>query len=271
MKVQTFFIGIIAAFALPWLLVIAYPTYKAKNQDSVKFEDENGNALMYHPKQSTRVAQGEKIYMQENCQACHTQVIRPTTTGTEVHRVNGPSLYDYDNDETVVASWAGTISKDSANTTVADTRRESISQDYLFDSFAAIGERRIGPDLMNVGARFKLQAASLNKAKAELIKKGEMKPVSAEELIYLHLYNARKDDSPENGLKKTSTCPPNMHLFDKISDAGQGAKNALPIRGKDGYQIVPSADAIALADYILSRDNHDQLPASMDNGPKEDE
>lgn len=271
MKVQTFFVGTIAAFALPWVIVIAYPSYKMKNQEPVEFEDENGNVLIYHPKQENRISQGEKVYQQENCQACHTQVVRPTTTGVEVHRVNGPRFYDPETEETTVASWAGNFTKDKTNAIIEDSRRESISQDYTFDSFAAIGERRIGPDLMNVGARFKLQAAAINKAKATLIEEGKMKPVTPEELLYLHLYNPRKDDSPENGLKKHSTCPSNGHLFERVSAAGQGANDALPLsKAGDEYQVVPTAKARNLADYLLTRDNHDTLPASMDNGPKED-
>ena len=92
MKVQTFFIGIIAAFALPWLLIVAYPFMSMKNRAAVEYMDKEGKKQIYYPRDSKFQA-GAEVYQQENCQACHTQLIRNSYSGSEIFRQD----------------WAGTI------------------------------------------------------------------------------------------------------------------------------------------------------------------
>lgn len=255
MKVKTFFTGIIAAFALPWLLVIAYPFVKLKTQEVITYEDKDGNVVRYHPKPSKRIASGAKVYQQENCQSCHTQVIRNSQAGSEIFRDD----------------WAGVKTKDESGTIVEDTRRESVSWDYHFENYASIGSRRVGPDLINVANRVEAQVAAINKDNQTAIDAGEQQALTPEMALFLHLYNPRKDTA-NSDKKSKSKCQANIAMFDKVSDAGQkGHIEALPVAGVEkGYKIVPNARAKALVDYLLSKKHDDQLPPSLDKAPKDE-
>jgi cbb3-type cytochrome oxidase cytochrome c subunit len=52
-----------------------------------------------------------------------------------------------------------------------------------------------------------------------------------------------------------STMPPYRYLFEEKKAGGQHAMDALPLpASKPGYVIVPTAEAIQLADYLVSLD-----------------
>jgi len=241
MKVKTFFIGLIASFALPLVLVVVYPYMSMRDQQGYAYEDKDGNKKIYVPADSHH-KKGEQIYRQENCQACHTQVVRNSEAGSEIFR----------------ADWAGFQFTDADGDVVLDTRRESTMSDYR-DDFASIGERRNGPDLMNYGVRIKAQVAKANLANKKAIAAGEMKPFTADELIYLRLYNPRIVEM--KGMQ--SNCASNRHLFDKVNNAGQGSLLALPIKTRSGLQIVPNSNAKALKDYLLGKDHDQVLPEGL--------
>lgn len=253
MKLKTFFIGLSASFGLPWLLVVAYPFYALTDKEAFEYEDKDGNAMLFAPREANHYG-GELVYRAENCQNCHTQVIRNSFAGSEIFK----------------SDWAGMKIFDEDGNEVVDTRRESISLDYK-DSFASIGETRVGPDLMNYGMRIKAKVAKANLGNEDAIASGELKPFTAEELVYLHLYNPRHDSSTmsDGGQKDWSTCVSVSHLFDKVSSAGQGSPRALPVNTKEGIQIVPSAKAKALKNYLLGLDHDEILPEALNKGPKQ--
>lgn len=247
MKVQTFFTGLIATFGTAWVLVIAYPFFALKDQQAIEWEDKDGNPRQYSPT-GPHSWLGAEVYRQENCQTCHTRVIRNSTAGSEVFR-----------------DWAGHKYYDEDNNLIADTRRESHPLDYRDKRYASMGSGRTGPDLINYGVRIEAEVARANKANQAAIEAGELKPFTAEELVYLHLYNPRKDVTASEQ-KDWSNCPSNRHLFETKPAAGQGSIRALPIRTKAGRQIVPSSKAKALMNFLINSKHDQLLPKSESKG-----
>ncbi len=249
MKVQTFFTGLIATFGTAWVLVIAYPFFALKDQAAIEWEDKDGNPRQYSPTGQNHW-RGAEVYRQENCQTCHTRVIRNSVAGSEVFR----------------SDWAGQKHYDEDGNLLADTRRESHPLDYRDKHYASMGTGRVGPDLINYGMRVAAEVKRANEANEKAIAAGEMKPFTVEELTYLHLYNPRKDVAQSSGEKNWSNCPSNRHLFITKSAAGQGSVRALPVRTKEGSQVVPSADAKALMNFLNASQHDQMLPKSESKG-----
>lgn len=83
---------------------------------------EEGGPLF--PAQETGLAiQGRQVYLALGCVTCHTQQVRPAGQGNDIAR-----------------GWAA---------------RPSVARDYILQSQILMGNRRLGPDLMNYGARVK--------------------------------------------------------------------------------------------------------------------
>ena len=125
MTVRTYLLGLTAAFGLPWLVMIGVPYGKMKDLQP-KALDESG-AEVYPPPNRGLIAYGQRVYNEQGCYQCHTQVVRPTYAGPDRWR----------------KGWAG----DSAQA------RETQPLDYYGLNYAALGVQRIGPDLANVGFR----------------------------------------------------------------------------------------------------------------------
>ncbi len=104
--------------------------------------------------------------------------------------------------------------------------RRSVAEDFLFDYPVMVGSQRIGPDLANVGVR-------LPDPKWHL----------------LHLY------APQS-MVKGSTMPPYPYLFEKRKIERFASPDALmlppALAPEPGYEIVPTAQASALAAYLVS-------------------
>ena len=67
--------------------------------------------------------QGRQVYLSLGCVTCHTQQVRPAGLGNDI-----------------VRGWAS---------------RPSVARDYILQSEVLLGNRRLGPDLVNYGARVK--------------------------------------------------------------------------------------------------------------------
>lgn len=112
--------------------------------------------------------------------------------------------------------------------------RNTVAQDYLGDYPVLLGAQRVGPDLANIGLRKTNRVELLN-----------------------HLY------SPQI-TAPGSMMPPYRFLFER-RDFGPGKKpsgDALApnIAGNDSsYEMVPSAEALALTDYLMSLRAEDAL------------
>lgn len=123
--------------------------------------------------------------------------------------------------------------------------RRTVARDYIYDQPPLIGSSRLGPDLANVGS-----AKWRNEPENEDAKFKPAKRDAAWQL--LHLY------APQT-IVKDSTMPPYRYLFKEQKIGGQRSLDALNVPAKEGYEIVPTADAKNLVGYLLSLDKSHPL------------
>jgi cytochrome c oxidase cbb3-type subunit 2 len=103
--------------------------------------------------------------------------------------------------------------------------RNTVLQDFVYDQHVFLGQTRIGPDLASVGARLPDRTYHL-----------------------LHLYNPRT-------VVPDSMMPQYPYLFIKKRIKGQRSPEALPLPPKfqeEGYEVIPTAEAKALVEYLVS-------------------
>lgn len=115
-------------------------------------------------------------------------------------------------------------------------QRQSVSRDYVLQDRVLLGTMRTGPDLANVGDR----------------------PLSAE-WHHQHLFNPQIT-SPG------SIMPPYAYLYEVRKIDGDPSPNAIripsdsPYSPGEGYEVVPTAKATALVEYLLSLSQAYELP-----------
>ena len=104
--------------------------------------------------------------------------------------------------------------------------RNTVLRDFIWDNHVFLGQTRIGPDLANVGSR----------------------NYATPEWHLVHLYNPRL-------VVPESLMPRYPYLFEERKIRGQRSPNALALpagTGKEGYEIVPTREATALVEYLMS-------------------
>lgn len=244
MTFKQFAFGLTVSFGVAWIAVVVVPFFALQNPSPVSFQEGiDEQEGIYFPKSSGRIVKGFEVYQEHGCYQCHTQVARPLYAGHDLKRPGLAGLTD--------------------DPERGDTRRESNVFDYLGLDFAPIGMTRLGPDLINVGrrvpARIRRQADDAN----EELKPGEIDG-RAREWFLMHLYDPRL--FPE--LTNWSVCPPYRFLFEKREIKGLPSNAALDVAVESGYEIIPSAKAAALVDYLMSMRHDDPVPASMDYAPQ---
>lgn len=231
MTLRFFSLGMTATFGAAWLFAVVIPFFKTRELQPVPYvEAVDEKTGVYFPKRTGQITNGATVYAQNGCYVCHTQVVRPTYAGNDIHR-DGLAGFKQDPDR-------------------GDTRRESNAFDYKDEKFAQIGLMRIGPDLSNVGTRFTQEANDLNKAAKE--KLGDAwnasMLVTPESLMYQHLLNPRQSVK-----KRWSTCPSVAFLFREPKS--------------EGAQPKPKPEARALVSYLMSMKKNDSVPASLNYAP----
>lgn len=123
--------------------------------------------------------------------------------------------------------------------------RRTVARDYIFDQPPLVGTTRLGPDLANVGS-----AKWRNEPENEDAKYKPAKRDATWQL--LHLY------APQT-IVKNSSMPPYRYLFKRQKIGGQRSANALNVPVEEGYEIVPTPDALNLVGYLLSLDKSHPL------------
>ena len=230
MSLRPFILGLAASFGLAWLFVVVVPFVKMRNLEPITLSKEvDGAAGIFYPKRSGRIVNGAKVYAQNGCYLCHTQVVRPTYAGNDMYRPD----------------WGG-LAKDPER---GDTRRETNAYDFEGETFAQIGSTRMGPDLANLARRLDAAVAA----------KGSGDPAA---LLYAHLYDPRR--SPDN---RKSTCPSYRFLFNRREIKGQPSIEALPFGGDATTELLPSSDAKALVSYLLAMKKDQPVPAALNFTP----
>lgn len=105
-------------------------------------------------------------------------------------------------------------------------KRNTVLRDFIYDEHVFLGQTRVGPDLADVGNR----------------------PYSTPEWHLLHLYNPRL-------LVEKSYMPQYPYLFETRKIRGQRSARALQLPAgavKEGYEVVPTREATALVEYLMS-------------------
>ncbi len=196
------YLGLAAAFGLPWLLLIVVPYVKLSALEPVSYPEDMkapDGSTVYPGPRAGEVSLGAKVYAREGCNYCHSQMIRPTYAGADLWR----------------PGWAG------PETDRESPKRETRPADYLGETYAFLGYQRIGQDLSNVGYR-----------------------IADRDSLHQHLYNPRSV-SPD------SIMPAYKHLYKEVYPDGDVSGDP---------KIVPTGEAEALVDYLLSLKKDAPLP-----------
>lgn len=231
MTIRFFTLGMLATFGSAWLFAVVLPFFKTRTPEPVPYiEAIDGKTGVYFPKRTGQITNGAKVYSQNGCYVCHTQLVRPTYAGNDFHR-DGLAGFKADPDR-------------------GDTRRESNVFDYQGEEFAHIGVMRIGPDLSNVGSRYEKAAVAHNEAQKTKLGDAwnDAMKISPEDMLFEHLYDPRLHLD-----MRWSTCPSVRFLFEKTK-----AEGVIP---------APKPEARALVGYLMSMKKNDAVPASMNYSP----
>ena len=211
-QLRTFLYGIGITFGLPWLLLVVIPWFQLRAVEPIPYEADTDELKGLFPP-AVAHENGRLIYAREGCAHCHTQVVRAPYVGMDAWKLG----------------WG----RDQSPRPAGPTRQTSVL-DYHGEPFAMLGYRRIGPDLANVGWRTTnpQDGAEANDRRWH----------------HRHLYDPRS-------IHDWSTMPSFRHLYRKIPIEGQKLESAVDtVTSADGraYQIVPTADAEALVEYLMS-------------------
>jgi len=124
-----FFCAILAIFLFTWTALVVFPWLELGHLPPIKVEDVTG----FTPWDSSGAAhQGEHIYAADGCAYCHTQQVRPASSGADIIR-----------------GW-GTAKDDDGK----DVTRRTYPRDYIWQGQTFLGNSRDGADLSNVAQRF---------------------------------------------------------------------------------------------------------------------
>jgi len=218
-------------------------------------------SLTYPTSRPGLARQGLDVYRANGCAACHTQQVIQTNTvcevtmtdaGTNQARVLALLLSEKlagseDDAKKLLGDLPKTVLRDAMPEHADDTvkaltaagakayrenvalgpdiargwgKRQSVADDFLYDYPVMLGSQRIGPDLAGVGAR-----------------------LSDESWHLRHLYAPRT-------VVPGSQMPPYRFLFEKRRIEHAASAEALVVEGD--YEIIPTAEARALAAYLTS-------------------
>ncbi len=252
------FLGAFCAFMLSWSAMVLCPQMQVGRLMEAKVI---GSESLYPSGRPGLASEGLQVYRANGCARCHTeQALQSgyaanlvlTGVGTNTAEIvktivkAGVLPPGVQRDEVVTKLPRTLLHEDiiSVATTMAEplrkagakvdvevvalgpdiargwAKRRSVAEDYLRDDPAMPGSLRIGPDLSNVGLRLPDMNWHLR-----------------------HLYNPKE-------VVPGSAMPPHRFLFQKRKIEQAASPEALVV--KDGYEIVPKREAVALAAYLVS-------------------
>ncbi len=165
---RNFLYGLVAAFGLPWLLIVIIPVLKAQKIVPQAYDKDRDGIEGVYP--STKIdRQGQLVYISEGCVQCHTQVIRPSFKSLDGWR----------------KGWGSDQSDQPKHAT-----RPSRWTDYVGEPVAPLGVQRNGPDLANYGYR---APAERSKIHLKLYSPASFKETEWSIMpAYRHLYKVQK-------------------------------------------------------------------------------
>lgn len=213
----------------------------ANNPTAAPPDDPTLKGLYYPQAYPGDNKRGERIYAREGCAMCHTQVIRPDYAGNDQIKVYGGKEQTY-----------------AKGMAVIDVR-QTHPWDYMHEDFAMFGQRRLGPDLANAGYRYSTAEGGRDEAKINGFYQYLYAPRSRKDHGwsnspgFKHLFEVKEKETPEGRADALK-----FVLSDELSD-----KERADILPEEGYEVVPTEEARALAAYVLSLKRATPIPASI--------
>jgi cytochrome c oxidase cbb3-type subunit II len=218
------FFGILLMLVAPWCGLILGSNVQFGALQPGQLDEDSP----FYPQRTPGIAeQGRQVYTQMGCAYCHTQQVRSSTALIEL-----PQSIKGKPGETQDVIFSPDIARGWA-------KRGSVTRDYIFQDRVLLGTVRNGPDLADVGAR------DISNPDTDW--------------QYRHLYNPR-------AVSPGSIMPPFRFLFvtqpigDTPSPLALHFDPTDPDRPAEGYEVVPTARAIALVAYLRSLNIEYELP-----------
>ncbi len=134
---RTFVILLGIAFLFTWFGLVVFPWIELGHLPPIQ---EEGSTDITPWDSPGAAHQGEQIYAANGCVYCHTQQVRPASSGADIIR-----------------GW-GTAKDDDGK----DVTRRTYPRDYIWQGQVFLGTSRNGADLSNVAQRFPTAAGLYN-------------------------------------------------------------------------------------------------------------
>jgi cbb3-type cytochrome oxidase cytochrome c subunit len=173
-NLNTLLAGVFLAVAMPFGALVISSQVQLGSLGRAPAEE---GGPLFPSREPGLAIQGRTVYVSLGCVSCHTQQVRPAGQGSDIARGYGV--------------------------------RPSVARDYSQQSQVLLGERRLGPDLANYGARAKdvggIHAAIQHGGTFAFLYTGAKHEIPSERAIALaaYLQSLRQDySSPEAKLKQ---------------------------------------------------------------------
>jgi cytochrome c oxidase cbb3-type subunit 2 len=129
LRFGTFFALVLASFLFTWLALVVLPWMELGHLAPISAE---GSTDIIPWDKPNAAHAGERIYAANGCAYCHSQQVRPATSGADLIR-----------------GWGTARDEDGKEIT-----RRTYPRDYIWDQQVFLGNSREGADLTNVAQRF---------------------------------------------------------------------------------------------------------------------
>jgi cytochrome c oxidase cbb3-type subunit 2 len=129
MSFRAFFALLLAIFLFTWSALVVFPWLELGHLPPIQ---EEGSSDITPFDFSGEAHQGEHIYAADGCVYCHTQQVRPASSGADLIR-----------------GWGTAKDADGK-----DVTRRTYPRDYIWQVQVFLGHSREGADLSNVAQRF---------------------------------------------------------------------------------------------------------------------
>lgn len=275
------FVGILLTFSSSWLGVVLFPFWQLDKE--MPFPDMGRESDRPYILSGTVTADdtyprpwggkalaGMRVYQANGCMYCHSQQIRSEKFGNW---------------------WENGEMKTGADIKRGWGLRRTVSRDYLFDNPTMLGTMRTGPDVAAVGPRYSEQWQHLHLFNPRAVNAWSIMPSFAWLYRRVPVTGERLAGNQYPKLGREWTISPGyrwrptdaewsavlqgqgeaIRAAFKASAAGQGVNDLDSTEGREqlmnfwlttpeeGYQVVPTAEADALVEYLL-RLNKTEVP-----------
>jgi cytochrome c oxidase cbb3-type subunit 2 len=131
---RSFLALIFLAFLFTWFALVVFPWLEVGNLPPIQ---EDGSTDITPWNSSGEAHAGERVYAANGCAYCHTQQVRPASSGADIIR-----------------GWGTAKDADGK-----DVTRRSYPRDYIWQGQVFLGNSRNGADLSNVAQRYPTAAS----------------------------------------------------------------------------------------------------------------